>query len=121
MSRSRLALAAFFVAAGVLHFVRPGMYERIMPPELPAHRELVLISGAAEVAGGLGVLVPPLRRAAGWGLIALLAAVFPANVHMAVRPEQVSGLRIPRPLLWVRLPLQGLAIWWVWRATLRAR
>ncbi|MGI8632269.1 MAG: DoxX family protein [Solirubrobacterales bacterium] len=121
MRASRFTLAAVFVGAGILHFVRPRMYEAIIPPYLPYQHELVLISGAAEIAGGLGVLVPRLRGAAGLGLIALLIAVFPANVHMAVNPEGIPGLDIPEWALWGRLPLQMVAIAWVWHATLRKR
>ena len=78
---ARWVLAALFVAAGALHFLVPGVYLRIMPPPYP--RALVYISGATEVLGGVGVLIPATRRWAGWGLIALLVAVFPANIHMA--------------------------------------
>lgn len=118
----RGACGAFFVVAGALHFLRPASYEAIMPPSLPAHRELVLVSGAAEVAGGLAALTPGLECPARWGLIALLLAVFPANVHMAVNPEQVEGLpaALPHWTLWARLPLQGALIAWVLAAT-RAR
>ena len=103
-----------------MHFVVPRAFEAIMPPSLPRHREAVAISGVAEIAGGLAVIRPPTRRLARWWLLALLLAVFPANVHMAVNPEQVPGLdlnRIPRWTLWARLPLQPLAMLWVWRAT----
>ena len=78
------------------------------------------ISGVAEIAGGLAVLHPATRRFGRWWLLALLVAVFPANVHMAVNPEQIQGLdlnKIPRWALWARLPLQPLAMLWVWRAT----
>ena len=91
-----------------------------MPPSLPAHREAVIVSGVAEIAGGAAVVPRRTRRFARWWLLALLVAVFPANVHMAVNPEQVRGLdlnRIPRWALWARLPLQPLAMLWVWRAT----
>ena len=120
MTRSQKALAAFFVAAGSMHFIRPRSYEAIMPPQLPMHREAVIVSGAAEIAGGIAVVPTRTRRFARWWLLALLIAVFPANVHMAVNPEQVRGLdldRIPRWALWARLPLQAAAIVWVWRAT----
>ncbi|HEV2820876.1 MAG TPA: hypothetical protein VGW11_10240 [Solirubrobacteraceae bacterium] len=100
--------------AGLLHFVRPGTYESIMPDELPAQRELVYASGLAEMAGGLGLLDPRTRRWAGWWLIATLIAVFPANVHMAVRAERYP--QFPPPLLWARLPLQLVVIAAVWRA-----
>ena len=113
-------LSAFFLAAGALHFAKPRIYEAIMPRYLPAHRELVYASGVAEAIGGLGLIAQATRRPAGWWLIATLIAVFPANVHMAVNPEQVPGLdlrRTPRWALWARLPLQPLAMLWVWRAT----
>lgn len=112
----RYALALLFVGAGVLHFARPEIFERIVPPALPAPRLLVLLSGVAEVAGGLGLLLPATRRAAGWGLLALLAAVFPANVYMM---GLAGALHIPAWVLWVRLPLQPLLMWLVWRAALR--
>jgi uncharacterized membrane protein len=119
MSRSRLALAAFFSSTGALHFAIPRSYKAMVPPGIPA-REAVAISGVAEIAGGLAVLHPGSRRLGRWWLLALLLAVFPANVHMAVNPEQIRGLdlsRIPHWALWARLPLQPLAMLWVWRAT----
>jgi uncharacterized membrane protein len=120
MSRSQRALAAFFTTTGVLHFVIPRSYEAMMPPSLPAHREAVAVSGIAEIVGAAAVLPPSTRRFARWWLLALLVAVFPANVHMALNPEQVRGLdldKVPRWALWARLPLQPLAMLWVWRAT----
>lgn len=120
MSHSQKALAGFFAFAGTMHFVIPSSYEAIMPPSLPRHREAVVVSGLAEIAGGAAVLASPTRRFARWWLLALLVAVFPANVHMAVNAEQIRGLdlkRIPRWALWARLPLQPLAMLWVWRAT----
>lgn len=119
MTRSRLALAAFFNLMGTLHFAIPRQFEAIVPKGIPA-KEAVAVSGVAEIAGGLAVLHPATRRYSRWWLLALLLAVFPANVHMAVNPEQVRGLdlnRIPRWTLWARLPLQPLAMIWVWRAT----
>ena len=116
MKRSTRALACFFLAAGANHFAMPRTYERIVPPRLSARRRsLVQISGVAELAGGVGVLLPRTRRAAGLGLIALLAAVFPANLYMAREPERFR--RIPRWALLARLPLQPLMMWWAWRAT----
>jgi uncharacterized membrane protein len=100
----RALTGATFVATGLLHFLKPRVYESIMPDYLPAHRELVLASGAAEVAGGAGLLLGRTRRAAGWWLIATLVAVFPANVHMALHTERYR--RIPPWALWLRLPLQ---------------
>ncbi len=119
MSRSRTALAAFFGFVGTLHFVIPRSFESIVPPGLPA-KEAVAVSGVAEIAGAVAVLHPASRRFGRWWLLGLLLAVFPANVHMAVNPEQIKGLdlrRIPRWTLWARLPLQPLAMLWVWRAT----
>jgi uncharacterized membrane protein len=118
MKASRTALAAVFTFAGTLHFVRPRPYEAIVPPPFPK-RESVAISGVAEIAGALAVLHPATRPAGRWGLIALLLAVFPANVYMAVSPEKIPGMgnKIPRWALWARLPLQPLAMLWVWRAT----
>ena len=112
----RAGLALLFVGAGVLHFVRPAPFLRIVPPALPAPGLLVLLSGVAEVAGGLGLLLPATRRLAGWGLLALLLAVFPANVYMV---GLASELHIPAWVLWARLPLQPLLGWAVWRAALR--
>src|SRR5438067_429708 len=88
----RWLAAAFFVGAGVNHFVKPAFYASIVPPAFPAPAAMVAISGVCEIAGGLGLLVPALRRAAGYGLIALLIAVFPANVYMAVSPERIPDL-----------------------------
>ncbi len=116
--RSRLLLGLAFVGAGVNHFAMPRAYEAIVPPSMKNRAgSLVAISGVAEIAGGLGVLLPWTRRAAGLGLIALLAAVFPANLHMAREPE--SFRKIPRWALYARLPLQPLMMWWAWRATRR--
>lgn len=105
----RAALAALFAGAGALHFARPRTFEAIVPPALPEPRALVYASGAAEVAGGLGLLVPATRRAAGWGLVALLLAVFPANVHMAREAGRFRRVA-PAWALWARLPLQFVLI-----------
>jgi len=116
--RSRRLLAAFFVGAGVNHFIQPRPYEKIVPTRLQADaRRVVFVSGVAEIAGGLGVLVPGTRRVSGIGLIALLAAVFPANLFMASEPERFR--RIPRWALYARLPLQPLMMLWAWKATRR--
>ena len=103
------------MVAGVLHFLWPAMYERIIPPSLPWPAALVYVSGLAEIAGGVGLLIPRLRRAAGWGLVVLLIAVFPANIYMAVHPDRFADLHLPAWALWLRLPLQGLLIAWVRR------
>jgi uncharacterized membrane protein len=104
-----------FITTGVLHFTHTRVYKRIMPPYVPAHHEAVLVSGVAEIAGGAGVLVPAARPLARWWLLALLVAVFPANLHMALNPQDYR--QIPPWALWARLPLQVLFGWSVWRAT----
>jgi uncharacterized membrane protein len=108
-------MAAAYIAAGVNHFWHPEMYERIMPPWLPAHRALVLLSGLFEIILGLLLLFPQARSLAAWGLIILLIAVFPANVQMAFNYADKN-----HPHLWlalVRLPLQFFLIWWAWQYT----
>jgi len=109
----RAALGPVFIVAGVLHFVRPGPYEQMMPPWIPLHREAVLVSGIGEVVGGAALLDRRTARFGFWWLAALLVAVFPANVYMATDPEEipwVSKSGVPRILLWARLPLQPLMI-----------
>ena len=116
--RSRRLLASFFIGAGINHFVLPRAYEQIVPPPLRGQaKRIVQVSGVAEFVGGVGVLLPPTRRLSGLGLIALLAAVFPANLQMAREPERFH--RIPRWALYGRLPLQPLMMLWAWRATRR--
>jgi uncharacterized membrane protein len=109
---SRYAIAALFVGAGIAHFTHEAFFLRIVPPVLPNPRLLVQVSGLAEIAGGIGVLVPALRRAAGLGLIALLVAVFPANLYMALEPERFADIA-SRAGLYLRLPLQFLGMFWV--------
>lgn len=115
----RWLLAALMVAAGANHFRDPQFYLAIMPPWLPWSAALVAISGACEIAGGLGILPLATRRLAGWGLIALLVAVFPANLHMAMDGAQPPGIHLPEWVLWGRLPLQVLFIAWVWLVACR--
>lgn len=114
----RWVIGVLFVFAGVLHFVKPHSYAAIMPGWIPLHDEAVAVSGVAEIAGGAALFSDRTARFGGWWLIALLIAVFPANVHMALNPDQVKGIEdVPHWLLWLRLPLQPLAIWLVWLAT----
>ena len=109
-------IAAFWIGAGVNHFVNPKVYEAIMPDYVPAHREIVLWSGVAEVIGGLAVIADRTRYPfARWWILGVLAAVYPANVHMTLHPERYR--KIPEAALWARLPLQFAAAWWAWRAT----
>ena len=106
-----------FIAAGVNHFVSPDFYLKIVPGYLPWPLALVYVSGFFEVVGGIGVAVPKLRRVAVWRLLALLVAVFPANVHMVVIADEFS--EIPFWALAARLPLQGVLVAWVWWAAVR--
>jgi uncharacterized membrane protein len=107
-------LAAFlYVVAGVLHFVKPEAYVKIVPPYIPWHLLMVRISGVAEILGGLGLLASQTRRAAAWGLVALLIAVFPANLYMATDPIGAGALSIPPALRWGRLPVQILLVLWL--------
>jgi uncharacterized membrane protein len=111
----KLAAGPVFAAAGVLHFVRPGMYEAIVPDYLPAHRELVYASGVAEAIGGAGLLAssPTVRKYSAYWLVATLAAVFPANLHMALNPERYPEIPGGKASLYARLPLQLLFARWV--------
>ena len=112
---TRYLLAILFVVAGVNHFLHTDFYVSIMPPYLPWHLELVYISGVAEMSLGLLLLLRQWSVYAAWGLIALLIAVFPANIHMALHPELYPTL--PTSGLWLRLPLQGVLMWWAYRYT----
>lgn len=111
---SRLAASALFLSSGTLHFVKPDMFAKIVPPALPNAGVLVAISGAAEIAGALGLWLPATRRGSAFGLIALLVAVFPANVYMALAHERFSAVA-PAWLLFARLPVQAVLVGWVWR------
>jgi uncharacterized membrane protein len=119
VSLSRSLAIPTFALAGAAHFARPAVYERIVPDWLPAHRALVLVSGIAELAGGLGLAHPRTRPVAGVLLTATLVAVFPANVHMALHPDRYP---VPggRATLVARLPLQVAFLAWV-RAAARDR
>ena len=114
---SRWLLAAAFVFAGVMHFAITPAYVRIMPPWVPLHREMVLLSGVCEIAGGIALLIPRTRRAACIGLILLLIAVFPANVQMLLNARASHATPLAQALLWIRLPLQLAIIAWVVHAS----
>lgn len=103
-------MAALYIAAGVNHFIKPRMYVKIIPPYLPAPEVLNYVAGAAEVVLGIGLLFPVTRTWAAWGLIALLIAVFPANLYM----YQKNTFGIPSWILLARLPLQLVLIAWAW-------
>ncbi|MFO0675503.1 MAG: DoxX family membrane protein [Polyangiaceae bacterium] len=116
----RVLVAVAMIAVGILHFMKPQGFVDIVPKTLPHPLLLVHVSGFFEIAGGVGILVPRTRRAAGFGLIALYVAVFPANVNMAVNGIQPDGMQVSSTAAWVRLPFQLVFIavaWWVavWR------
>jgi len=103
---------AFYIFAGVRHFVDPDFYIRIMPPYLPLHRELVYLSGVIEIALGVLAAVPRTRKLAAWAVIAMLLAFMPVHIHMVAHPEQYP--EVPVVGLWIRIPLQGVLILWAW-------
>ncbi len=115
----RLLLGVLFLGSGALHFLVPQQYLKIMPPMLPAPMTLIDISGIAELLGGLGLLVPlaTARRAAAWGLVALLIAVWPANIYMATSHLALPGIMGQSWAQWLRVPLQLPLIYWAWRYT----
>ncbi len=102
-----------FIFAGVMHFVIPRTYRRIMPPYVPAPMAMVYASGVAEIAGGAALMTPRYRRLGGWWLIATLVAVFPANLHMALHPEDFSEVPGGKASLYARLPFQAVFMAWV--------
>ena len=113
----RFLLAALFIIAGSLHFRLTSIYVSIMPTYLPNPELLVFISGAAEIFGGLGLLFSFSRQAAAWGIVALLIAVMPANVNMALHPDHWP--KVPAWALWARLPGQLPLMYWAWLYTRR--
>ena len=112
-----VTLALSFVAVGIDHFLRTDFYVSIMPPYVPAQLELVLISGALEIIGGLSLMWGYLRRLSGLCLMALLIAVYPANVHMAMNPELFPAF--DQDLLYARLVVQFIFLYWVYEVTFR--
>lgn len=121
MRAIRFLFGPVFVGAGLMHFLRPGFYLRIMPPWLPAHRWLVNASGVAEIAGGAALMSrhPRIRRAGGCFSVATLIGVYPANVHMALNPDDYPEVPGGAAALYARLPLQGLFIAWALAAMRR--
>lgn len=113
----RVLLALLFLLSGGLHFLAPRLYLHIMPPYLPAPLTLVYISGAAELLGGVGLLIPATRQIAAWGLIALLIAVLPANIYMATEHLSAPGIMGHGWAQWLRIPLQVPLIYWAWLYT----
>jgi len=121
MSAPHLLLSAFFILAGINHFMAPSIYLSIVPTYLPWPETLVVISGGAEIVGGIGVLPARTRVWAGWGLIALLLAVFPANIQAISSGLIIGGHVVPTWLLWARLPFQLVLIAWVHQVCVRSR
>jgi uncharacterized membrane protein len=113
---SQWLLALFMVGAGTMHFIKPDFYLQIMPPYLPLHMELVYLSGFFELALGVLLLVPRFSRLAAWGIIALLIAVFPANIYVY---QNQDVLPAPPIIHILRLPLQGVFILWAYWHTRR--
>lgn len=111
------ALALFWVAGGVNHFLNPDFYVGIMPPYLPAQRELVFLSGVTEIIAGVGVIFSATRELAYWGIVAMLVAFLPVHVHMVVNSEIYTAQGVPYWLLWARFPVQVLFFAWAWWAT----
>ncbi|WP_435893299.1 DoxX family protein [Oceaniferula spumae] len=109
-----------FIAAGIMHFASPTGYVAIVPDYLPAPLLLVHLSGAAEILGGIAILIPRLRKFAGWGLILLLLAVFPANIDAYQHGMIINGKPVPEWLLLLRLPLQAVFIFWVYTTCCRS-
>ncbi len=114
MRHVRSLFGPVFMLAGLNHFLNPRFYLRIMPPWLPAHEAVNVVSGAAEILAGAAVVCPDqrVRRLGGWFSIATLVAVFPANWHMARHPEQFPEVPGGRATLLARLPLQAVFIAW---------
>ncbi len=112
--KAAAAMAALFLLTGTDHFLHPARYVAMIPPVLPAPLALTYLSGFFELAGAVGLLIPRTRRWAAWGLIALLIAVFPANIHVAFAGLTVEGLPVARWYYWVRLPIQFVFIAWAW-------
>ena len=110
----RNILATGFIIIGILHFIFPDPFMKIMPHFIPFKKELVCISGLFEILLGLGLLFKSTKKMAGWGLILLLIAVFPANISMAFK--NIDFGVIPQWALWLRLPLQFVLMWLVWKA-----
>jgi uncharacterized membrane protein len=108
---SRYIFAAFFVGAGIMHFARPEFYLKIMPPYIPLHQLMVDLSGVAEILLGTMLMFRDLQRIAGWGLILLLVAVFPANIYVYQNQDLLPASPLAHLL---RLPLQGVAILWAY-------
>lgn len=112
---TRIIMGLLYIAAGANHFINPKFYLRIIPPILPFHEAINVVSGAAEIVLGILLLIPATSQLAAWGIVLLLIAVFPANVYHLTSGG--AGMNVPIWALWVRLPLQGVLIWWAYLYT----
>jgi uncharacterized membrane protein len=110
----QILLAVAMIVIGAIHFTDPEPFIKIVPDYLPYHRSLVYISGFFEVLAGAGLLIPRVSRAAAWTLVVLFISVFPANLYQAVNNINVPGLPHDPPLIWLRLPFQGILVAWAW-------
>ena len=109
----KIVFALIFIAAGIGHFLNPSLFIKIMPAPVPYKPELVAISGILEIIFGTMLLSPLTSSLGAWGLMALLLAVFPANINLALNPGLTPGF--PGWLHWLRLPLQPVLIWWAYQ------
>lgn len=116
----RYIIGVLFTLAGLLHFIKPRMYIRIMPDYIPYHKIMVYVSGVAEILGGIGLLLPAFQSYAAWGLILLLVIIFPANIDMAWKGFKRHGFATYTWILLARLPLQFLLIYWVFWAGIKS-
>jgi uncharacterized membrane protein len=112
--RLRVMLAICIIVVGIMHFVVPDPFVKIVPDYFPSHLALVYISGFFEILGGIGILIPPVSQAAAWGLLILFIAVFPANINMAVQAIDLPNIPDSDVFRWARLPLQAVLIAWAW-------
>ena len=110
---ARLILALMFATAGIFHFTYTQKFVQIIPPFIPLPERVIYISGFFEILGAIGLLIPRYQRQAAFGLVLLLVAVLPANIYMAVKNIQFGGIMNNQILQWVRIPFQGVLIWWV--------
>lgn len=112
----RYLMAVLFCSMGMLHFIKPGVFIKVMPDYIPYHKAMVLLSGAGEFLGGIGILIPETRMLAVYGLLLLLLVVFPANIDMTLKAYRAYGLTGYTWMLILRLPLQFALMYWVYWA-----
>jgi uncharacterized membrane protein len=108
-------MAVLFILAGVNHFRKPKMYERIMPPYIPAHKNMVVLSGLTEMILGMMLLIPENQPIAAWGIILMLLIFFTVHIHML--QDERAAMKLPKWVLILRIPLQFGLIWWAYQYT----